>query len=211
MKVEKSMKKVKDIFFILIIVLAIGIIIPLSFKMFNFFNSKIMIDSYEYNKNSTTLHIYPKSNDFKEKMQLFGNVTSLTISPFKYKLRVVYYSGNSIDDIINSYVEIDDLSCISDYEKLIYLDISGCNVTELNFTNNMNNLKTLIIKDTKIENISQITNLSELEVIDLTNCNINDYKCLLSCKNLKYVYLNEDQINYVDDDLLKSNINFIIE
>jgi len=121
---------------------------------------------------------------------------------------IIDLSNRVIDDI-DKIISLYDLDFIED------LDISDTNITDLDFLEQMINLKTLDISGTMIKDISVLENLSKLEVLiahdapikylwplkNLINlkelrmerCSIISIHCLAKLKNLEYLNLYDNE------------------
>lgn len=180
--------------------------------------NSVDIDGYKYDVKSESIRIFPKTEIFTDKINRFNNLKELTIIPFKYAIKVVSYDesieGNKekVKEIMDSYIEVDDLSCIEKFDRLEYLNIDHCAVDNADFLSEMTELKTLVISNTQITDISFVQNLKKLEVIDCCNCPITDYHSLLYCENLNRVYVEKDKLdNDISDKLSENGVSVIEE
>ena len=209
--------KIKDIVFIVFLALIMGIIIlaitqlPLLFEKCN---TKVTIDGYEYDKNSTSITLIPKTDEYIKKIEEFKNLKEISIHPFKYNVTVYCTEDNEqqVDEILNSYTDVNDLYFLENYPDIEYLNIRSCRVENMNFITEMNNLKTLVIKDTLITDISLIVNLKKLKYFDISNCSISNYDYLLHCPELEIIYVSENQIDEnTANELTEKGVKLIID
>lgn len=94
------------------------------------------------------------------------------------------------------YTKIKDYSDIKYLEKLEFLMMVNCNVTNIDFLENKQELKTLILDDNNISDISIIGTLSNLEGLTISNNCIEDMSPLLDCISLRRIDLCNNKINH---------------
>lgn len=176
-------------------------------------NNIIVIDGYQYDKNSTSITLYPKTNDFINKIENFKKLKELSIHPFKYDIEIYGSKCNEqqVQEILDKYTDVNDLSFLKCYSNIEYLNICGCRVENIEFVSEMNNLETLIIKDTLIKDISVIVNLEKLRYFDISNCSIHNYEFLLQCPELKILYISNNQLNdEIENELYSKGVNIVV-
>ncbi|MDE6292286.1 MAG: hypothetical protein K2L98_01240, partial [Bacilli bacterium] len=107
------------------------------------------------------------------------------------------------DAMVIDHCDFDSISFVDDFENLTYLAIENCPNLVDSFdwgpcgVNNLDSLKTLIVKGTSIQDFSQIRFFDVLEFVELQNNDITDFSFLMDMPNLKVAIIGVD--NYPVD------------
>lgn len=107
------------------------------------------------------------------------------------------------DAMVIDHCDIDSVSFVDDFENLTYLSIENCPnlVDSFDFgpfnINNMDKLKTLIVRGTSIKNFDSLRNFSSLEELEIRDNDVSEYGFLMNIPNLKVALIGID--NYPVD------------
>ena len=111
----------------------------------------------------------------------FGDTDIKDISPLENLTNLtnftVYSNGSGKNDD-----GIKDISVISNFSKLQYLQLSGQSFSDISCLENLNDLKSIWLNNNKITDISAIGNLKNLESIYLSSNYIEDISSILEWK-----------------------------
>lgn len=104
-----------------------------------------------------------------------------------------------------------DLSQISKMQNLMKLDLSGNNITSLDWINGkMQSLEELILSENQITDISGITNLPNLNKLNLSGNQLTDISALSQCTKIGWFYLSDNQITDISA-LSNKNMVFLMD
>lgn len=192
-------KKIKEVLTILFLTVILAAIFPAALFVRNLIdkNLPISIDGYTYDVNSKSARIFPQTDEYIDEIIRFNKLEELTVTPFKKSVTVISGSGEMFEAFKKAretWTDVTDLSCLSSFTDLTYLNISGCSVNNIDFIGQMKKLETLIINNTNVSDISVLENFENLQIIDISSCPIEDYSVLAKCENLEEVYFNDEQL-----------------
>lgn len=100
---------------------------------------------------------------------------------------------------------IKDFSILSNMKNIEYLNLSDCNIRNIESMPTLDNLKILYLNNNKIDNIDSLLKFKNLEVLCLDNNKIKDIDGISKLKNLKQLYISNNNIeNLVELNKLKN-------
>ncbi len=142
--------------------------------------------------------------DFYNLSKDIPNCTGIKLSNIPEEFRHFSIANEEkFDAMVIEQCDFDSISFVDDFKNLTYLSIENCPNLVDSFTfspfsiNDLDSLKTLIVKGTSINNFETIKNLHSLENIELQDNNITDYGFLMNLPNLKVAIIGVD--NYPFD------------
>jgi hypothetical protein len=137
----------------------------------------------------------------------FGTITSL--EDLKYfpkltSLRIYLQPNIDFDTIPNkgniynlglSQNQIEDLTFLEGFDKLMYLSISSNKIVNLEGIENVDGIKRLNLNSNDVEDISLLEGFNNLENLDLTYNAVKDVSALSNLPKLEYLSLYENGIS----------------
>jgi len=144
--------------------------------------------SYEVNETGEVISLELFDGDYEE----FPDRNNLAeiVSNFKQlkQLSIEFYNHN-----------IEDLSLLGRLVELESIRIEcDTDITNLDFLNNLSNLKSLFIQSSGVDNISGLSKNKKLEFIDLPNSKIEDISVLAELPHLKSLGFSNNLIRQID-------------
>ncbi|WXR62382.1 leucine-rich repeat domain-containing protein [Peptostreptococcaceae bacterium AGR-M142] len=94
---------------------------------------------------------------------------------------------------------IKDFSILSNMKNIEYLNLSDCNIRNIESMPTLDNLKILYLNNNKIENIDSLLKFKNLEVLCLDNNNIKDISGISKLKDLKQLYIANNDIKNIEE------------
>lgn len=99
---------------------------------------------------------------------------------------------------------IDEVKAIEDKKSLVDVDLSKCNLKNLNILEGAENLKYVVLDGNKIKSVKMLKNCPKLEFLSLeNNKSFSDVTPVLEMKNLKAIALNGTKVSKSDKKKLK--------
>jgi hypothetical protein len=96
---------------------------------------------------------------------------------------------NDLKMIDLSFTEISDLTPLSEFKSVTYLDLDHTKITDVSPLTKMHNLKMLFLNGTNIEDFTPIGDISALETLEVGDTTIRDLSAFKKLPKLKTVYI----------------------
>ena len=89
---------------------------------------------------------------------------------------------------------VSDLSVVTNFQSLNYLDISKSSIVNLNSISGLTSLETLLLNQTNVSSIVPVQNMTNLKKLSLSGTKVRDITALASLTNLTYLDISYDYL-----------------
>lgn len=146
-------------------------------------------------------------------------ITNISGIEFCKFLEWINLSGSNIKDYspLNSLVFLkgismynsilDNIGTYTKQDRIIQLDIGGCNISDISFIESFQNLRQIDLSSNQIIDVAPLAKLAHLYNIHISNNNINDLSPLSEMKQLVRLYASHNNITTIPDLSGCENLN----
>jgi hypothetical protein len=113
------------------------------------------------------------------------------------------YYLEDLDEIEMANYDIADLYGVEFCRQVVFLNLSGNNITDISDTKSLSLLEELYLSDNEIGYIDAVSNLIKLRVIDISNNAVDDLSPLFELPDLEYVNVVGNPVPHMHKEFLK--------